>query len=204
MIELSKVNEKTQNPYNYGIGDSFGKNAKQKTEYNIQSESKSTIKSATDTLSLSGDKLSNQELSEVNQLKLIDTKVRAHEQAHLAAGSGLVRGGASFQYSKGPDGKQYAVAGEVQIDASPVPDDPEATIQKMQQVRRAALAPSDPSPQDRKVASSATQIETSAAMELSLQKFSNKTEAFTNPFTSVYSINSTYQPSDPKIFNQFA
>lgn len=123
-----------------------------------------------DKLSIGKKELSDEDKKLVEQLKIIDQKVRAHEQAHLAAGGNLVRGGASFQYQAGPDGKQYAVGGEVKIDASPVPDDPEKTMQKMQQVRRAALAPGDPSPQDRKVAAEASQIETRAAMEKSLQR----------------------------------
>ncbi|MCH8129990.1 MAG: hypothetical protein IIC70_08840, partial [Acidobacteria bacterium] len=57
-----------------------------------------------------------------------------------AAGSNA-SGGPTFEFTTGPDGKRYAVGGEVQIDTSAVDGDPQATIQKMQQVRRAALAP---------------------------------------------------------------
>ncbi len=101
----------------------------------------------------------------IEELKRIDAKVRAHEAAHIASGGHLVRGGANFKYTTGPDGKQYAVSGEVQIDISEVPDDPEATIRKMQQVRRAALAPSDPSPQDLAVAQTASAKEAKAIQE---------------------------------------
>lgn len=116
-----------------------------------------------------GSKLSEEEKQKVEELKKIDQKVRAHEMAHQAAGAGLVRG-TSFNYTVGPDGKQYAIGGEVKIDISPVPGDPEATIQKMQQVRRAALAPSDPSPQDRSVANLASNIESKARAELNEEK----------------------------------
>ena len=104
---------------------------------------------------------------ETAQLRAADVAVRAHEAAHVAAGGGLVRGGATFTYETGPDGRQYAVAGEVQIDASPVRGDPEETIQKMATVRAAALAPSDPSATDRAVAASASQQALAARAELS-------------------------------------
>lgn len=108
---------------------------------------------------------SESERKRIDELKRIDAKVRAHESAHLAAGGHLVKGGANFKYTTGPDGKQYAISGEVQIDISEVPDDPEATIRKMQQVRRAALAPSDPSPQDLAVAQTASAKEAKAIQE---------------------------------------
>lgn len=102
-----------------------------------------------------GTALSNEELRQVALLKKIDTQVRAHEMAHVAVAGPYAKGGASFQFQKGPDGKSYAVGGEVPIDTSPEAT-PEATIAKMRVVRAAALAPADPSPQDRKVAAAAT------------------------------------------------
>jgi hypothetical protein len=99
--------------------------------------------------------LTPEQEKQVQQLKAADQKVRTHEQAHLSAGGGLVRGGASFQTTTGPDGKQYAIGGEVSIDTTVDPKNPDASIAKMQQVKRAAMAPSDPSPQDRSVAQSA-------------------------------------------------
>jgi hypothetical protein len=79
------------------------------------------------------------ELSEKDQkiiraLEKIDADVKAHEAAHQAAAGGLARG-KSFGYTVGPDGKRYAVSGEVKIDTSPVPNNPQATIAKMQIVR---------------------------------------------------------------------
>ncbi len=109
--------------------------------------------------------LSEAELRELALLKKIDAKVRAHEMAHLAAAGAYARGGASFQYKRGPDGRNYAVGGEVPIDTSKEAT-PEETIAKMRQVRAAALAPADPSPQDLKVASSATAAISEAQKEL--------------------------------------
>lgn len=103
----------------------------------------------------STDTLTEDEQAEVDELKKADTEVRAHEAAHLAAAGQYARGGANFEYTTGPDGKQYATGGEVQIDTSPIPDDPEATIRKMEVVYRAALAPQKPSAQDRRVAADA-------------------------------------------------
>lgn len=114
--------------------------------------------------------LDQAEQRQVAELKSRDTQVRAHEAAHVAAGGGLVRGGASFQYKQGPDGKRYAVGGEVSIDASPVSGDPQATILKAQTVQRAALAPADPSAQDRRVAAQGSQMAAQARMELAKQR----------------------------------
>lgn len=106
-----------------------------------------------------------EEEQQVEQLKQRDREVRAHEAAHQSAAGGYARG-MSFTYQIGPDGQRYAIGGEVKIDMSPVPNNPEATIQKMQVVQRAALAPSDPSPQDRAVAAAARSIEQQARRQL--------------------------------------
>lgn len=110
--------------------------------------------------------LNAEEKQQVNQLRQRDAEVKAHEQAHMAAGGGIVQGGAAYQYEHGPDGKMYAVGGEVKIDVS-AEKSPEATIQKMQQVQRAALAPTQPSGTDRAVAARAAQIEAQARLEKS-------------------------------------
>lgn len=128
------------------------------TDEDSGSDLKSKIIAASDP-SMKG--LSENERRKVEELKKIDSKVRAHEMAHQAAGGGLVRG-KSFNYTTGPDGKQYATGGEVKIDISPVNGNPDATIRKMQKVRSAALAPSDPSPTDRSVATKASQMESKA------------------------------------------
>jgi len=108
--------------------------------------------------------LSPDEQRQVEALKQIDRKVHAHEQAHMAAGAGLVRG-SSYSYQAGPDRQRYAVAGEVSIDSSPGRT-PEETVAKARQVRAAALAPADPSTQDRQVAAAASQMEMQARLEL--------------------------------------
>jgi hypothetical protein len=130
--------------------------------------------------------------AEVEKLKQRDQEVRAHEQAHVAAGGAYIKGGVSYQYQKGPDGRMYAVGGEVSIDTSPVSKDPSATITKMETVKRAALAPADPSGQDRAVAAAASQEETVARQELAQKSTGNKNGAETtavhpqNTFTPVF------------------
>ncbi len=101
---------------------------------------------------------------EIQQLRSQDRQVHAHEPAHKAA-AGAHAGPVSYTYTTGPDGRRYAVAGEVPIDVSPVEGDPDATILKMQQVRSAALAPAEPSAADRQVAAKAQQIERQAQAE---------------------------------------
>jgi len=123
--------------------------------------------------------LTPEQQRQVDQLKEIDRKVRAHEQAHLAVGAELVRGGASFTYETGPDQRRYAVAGEVSIDATPGRT-PEETIPKAQRIRAAALAPVDPSPQDRSVAAAASRMEGDARLEIALQQREKKTETGAN------------------------
>ncbi len=113
--------------------------------------------------------LTEEEQKKVEELKQRDREVRQHEQAHLGAAGPYANGGAQFEYTRGPDGRQYATGGEVSIDVSPKRT-PEATIQKMRIVRRAALAPAEPSAQDRRVAAQASQNENRARAELARQR----------------------------------
>lgn len=114
--------------------------------------------------------LTQAEQQQVAQMQQRDREVRNHEQAHVAAGGTVVSGGASFSYQTGPDGRRYAIGGEVPIDASEVPNDPEATVRKARQIHRAALAPAEPSAQDRSVAASAAQMETEARRDVLEEK----------------------------------
>lgn len=115
-----------------------------------------------------GDGLTEEERGQVAELKARDREVRAHETAHMTAG-GQHAGTPSYTYQVGPDGQRYAIGGEVRIDTSPEKD-PEATIRKMEIVKRAALAPAEPSAQDVKVAQMAEQQRMKAQAELRRQK----------------------------------
>jgi hypothetical protein len=102
----------------------------------------------------------------IEKLKARDREVRNHEQAHKVAAGPYAVGGPSLQYTIGPDGRLYAVGGEVKLDTSEVPNNPEATIRKAQTLRRAALAPAETSAQDRQVATEARAMEMRARQEL--------------------------------------
>lgn len=109
--------------------------------------------------------LSPEQEEQVRALQLRDREVRLHEQQHASVG-GQHAGAPSYEYETGPDGKQYAVEGEVQIDLSPIADDPRATIDKMQQIKAAALAPAEPSQADKNAAARADQYILEAQAEL--------------------------------------
>lgn len=113
----------------------------------------------------------------LNQLKARDAEVRAHEAAHLAAAGPYANGAPTYEYETGPDGRQYATGGEVSIDSSPVPGDPEATVRKAQTIKRAALAPREPSGQDRQVAAQAAQLEAQARQQIQAEKAEERKEA---------------------------
>jgi hypothetical protein len=106
---------------------------------------------------------------EVSKLVSRDQEVRAHEQAHAAVG-GRYAGAPTYSFERGPDGKRYAVGGEVSIDTGPVSGDPEATLRKMEVVVRAALAPAEPSAQDRQIAAQAQALMSEARAELAQQQ----------------------------------
>jgi len=116
-----------------------------------------------------GTTLSDAEKQRVTQLQGIDTRVRAHEMAHVAVAGSYALSSANFQYQRGPDGRNYAVGGEVAIGVSRE-SSPQATINKMRVVKAAALAPADPSPQDRRVAAAADTALSEARQELWLQR----------------------------------
>ena len=112
--------------------------------------------------------LTEEEQAQVAELKQPDQQVRRHEAAHTAVG-GQYAGAPTFTYTAGPDGKRYATGGEVSIDMSPGRT-PEETIRKADQVRAAALAPADPSGQDRAVAAAATQMKAQAQAEAAAKR----------------------------------
>ncbi|MCI6662594.1 putative metalloprotease CJM1_0395 family protein, partial [Campylobacter sp.] len=120
----------------------------------------------------------------------------AHEAAHMAAGGGLTSP-ASYTYERGPDNKMYAVAGEVGISTSEG-NTPQESLNKAQTIRRAALAPADPSPQDLKVAAQAASMEMSARAEILQEKMAqnsqnpnNSNEASAGNSTANSTVNST-------------
>ncbi|MBL4865069.1 MAG: hypothetical protein JKY67_01680 [Pseudomonadales bacterium] len=117
-----------------------------------------------------------QDQAEIQKLKVRDTEVRQHEAAHAAVG-GSFAGSPSYEFQAGPDGRRYAVGGEVKISTSKVADDPARTLQKAAKIKAAALAPAEPSAQDRRVAAQADQMSVEARADILTAKQSELKEA---------------------------
>jgi hypothetical protein len=117
-------------------------------------ESRQDKEKSNDARTVSRQELTAEEKAQLRELQARDREVRAHEQAHAAAG-GAIAGAPTYTYQTGPDGRRYAVGGEVAIHARPSASDPQAAIRQLQQVVRAALAPATPSSHDRAVAAEA-------------------------------------------------
>lgn len=115
---------------------------------------------------VAAESLAPEQRREIERLAETDRRVRAHEQAILAAAGGLVRGGAFFSYTTGPDGRRYAVESEVQIDTAAIEGNPGATLLKARRIEAAALAPANPSPRDRQVAAHARQMAAEARRQM--------------------------------------
>lgn len=113
--------------------------------------------------------LSEEDRRIVAELAQRDREVRGHEQAHMAAGAGLVVRGATYSFQTGPDGQRYAVGGEVGISVAPGRT-PQDTLDKAERIRAAALAPAEPSGTDRQVAAQASRMAMEARMEIVAQR----------------------------------
>ncbi len=101
------------------------------------------------------------EQAEIARLAARDREVRTHEAEHAAAAGSLAVGGPSFTYRTGPDGKLYAVGGEVHLNMNPGLTE-EETISRAARIRAAALAPGAPSGADLEVVARATRMEDEA------------------------------------------
>ncbi len=146
-----------------GNGSSTNQSTNQSsTSQNSQSDNTST---AATPRSANGQPLTLQQQQQVDQLQKIDKDTRAHEQAHLAAAGGLAVSGPNYNMTTGPDGKQYANGGDVQVDVSEGRT-PEETVRKARIIQAAALAPVDPSSQDLSVAAQASAMEAKAQAQI--------------------------------------
>ncbi|WP_457575548.1 putative metalloprotease CJM1_0395 family protein [Desulfomarina sp.] len=170
----------TVSPANYlnrshlqGYPENNGNNSSPVSQYvvkdkvSLSGESSGNIKEKNENLN-GPVQLGEDDLRILESLKKRDREVRTHEQAHLAAAGRYAGGGAHFTTQKGPDGRAYAVSGEVPIDVS-TENSPEATISKMETIKRAALAPQNPSSADRRIAAQAAVKEAAARKELLLK-----------------------------------
>lgn len=142
------------------------------------------------------EQLTEQEMEELLELQKRDVEVKTHEQAHLAVAGQYASGGASYTYETGPNGKRYAVSGEVPINMSRE-STPEDTVRKMQIVRRAALAPSNPSAADRQIAARASMMSATAQREV--QQNHSESEAYNIPKVSDSSTGNEQSVSHPNV-----
>ena len=131
--------------------------------------------------------LSEDEKRLVKDLASRDSEVKAHEAAHQAAGGGMT-GAASYTYQQGPDGKMYAIGGEVSISA-PAGSTPEETIANARQVVASAMAAGNPSSQDFAVASAARVMEMKAQQQKAKEAYSEEISSLNmnNPKDKDYS-----------------
>ena len=143
--------------------------------------------------------LTKEEKAEVKELKSRDTEVKTHEQAHISAGAS----NAQYEYKTGPDGIKYATGGHAEIDTSKA-DNPHATLRKAQQIKKAALAPANPSSQDRKVAAEAETMANEAQQEIRNENLEENKELTTNNNNKENTnINDNEKnPSIPKLSNE--
>ena len=167
--EKSVQTQATSNTYKENNENTSSNNSNNNENTSSYLTGEEILASRPEKSSSSDKQLTEEEQKQIDELKARDREVKTHEQAHIAAGGSYVKGGATYDYQTGPDGKQYAVGGSVNIDTSPVDGDPEATIAKAQVVIKAALAPAEPSGQDQKVASAARQMMSEARKELTSQ-----------------------------------
>ena len=117
----------------------------------------------------------------------------------MAAAGGIATSGASYTFQKGPDGMSYAIGGEVGIDTSPGRT-PQETIQRASTIRAAALAPADPSGQDRAVAARAGQMELQARGELAQQSLESAEAATSTSLNRAYGTNENTQQNSLNVF----
>ncbi|WP_457574340.1 putative metalloprotease CJM1_0395 family protein [Desulfolithobacter sp.] len=183
-------------------GSSDNNSRAEEPDESRNSESAGTDKQVPENPAGSDTRLTAEEQQALMQLKQRDREVRSHEQAHLANAGGYARGGASFSYQTGPDGRRYAVGGEVPIDISRE-STPEQTIQKMRTVRRAAMAPANPSSADRNIAATASKKEAEALRELRTEQQEggkSLAEGTTNPATEAPDGSEEVSNADATVF----
>jgi hypothetical protein len=99
---------------------------------------------------------SSEDSPEVAELKHRDSKLRQNAVAH----------GTSLAYQTGPDGHIYIAGRKVSLEALEVPNNPEATIDKALEIRRAVNSQNEPSLHDLHLLITASNMEKRARAEL--------------------------------------
>ena len=111
----------------------------------------------------------------MEELKERDAEVVAHEQAHKAVAGALSPGPIHYEYTQGPDRVNYRTGGHVNITTSEGKT-PEETLSRAETIQRAALAPAEPSSQDRAVAAEAAQMASQARQEIAKERVEDKAD----------------------------
>ena len=103
--------------------------------------------------------------SVVDQLRQRDSLVRRYVSSRQSgvAGSGL---GPDFEFTRGPDGRTYAVKASVPLRVDEVPGDPQATIRNARSANRIASTPPMLSSEDSGVIFEARELEARARAEI--------------------------------------
>jgi|GEM_PF-1114383 len=109
--------------------------------------------------------LSESEKKALDELKKRDKEVKNHEAAHTGNPELQTIGTPSYSYVLGPDGKMYAVGGEVTISTGRI-SDPQDALRKAAALKKASLSSDNPSSADLAAASSASQMETEALQQI--------------------------------------
>lgn len=174
----------SSSPYTISTNSSLKQN---QDEEELQEEKNEEEESAK---AKSFNELTQEEKNLVLKLQTRDAEVRAHEAAHQSGGTPT--GAASFTYQQGPDGKMYAIGGEVPVTMQSG-STPEETVKNAREVIATALAPADPSAQDMAIASSATIMMMKAEQQIAreeqeemLGKQTYKNEALNNEENKEY------------------
>ncbi len=91
--------------------------------------------------------LSDNEQKAVNELKSRDKEVRLHEAEHMRNPELISVGGPKFTYAIGPDGKAYAIGGNVTLTTGK-PKSPEDAMQKAMALKNSSMGVGEPSSKD--------------------------------------------------------
>ena len=196
LVELVEAVASGENPDEDGTGGNASDGSDRGSRALAQAEDAQAARATLNTTNEEGpDGLTDAERQQVRELQRIDAEIKRHEEAHANVG-GPYAGAPRYQYVTGPDGKQYAVSGQVSIDASPIPGNPEATIAKLRIVQRAALAPAEPSSQDRQVAATAQRGILEARQELAEERAAEFAERSADSGAEVIGVNTGPQRND--------
>ena len=172
-VQQNQSSTKKQNNTKQNKNSTQNSNSKGENTNNIQktkpAKNKAPTTQQTNSSQSSNDDINWQEKQVIQKLRQRDSEVRQHELAHKTTG-GQYAGSIDYVYQEGPNGRRYAVGGSVPMDLSFEPNNPKETIQKAERVRKAALAPAQPSAQDLKIASKAARIKMEAKAKLNNAK----------------------------------